>query len=105
MDEVLREFESSRDPEIADELLELLMAAKRAKWEKSTSEMNFKHSSRKTWNLMRKLGEAANSVKINVNINPEKIASKIKQNSTKAKGDKVIHRRIKSELRKIKSSL
>ncbi len=80
MDEMLREFEESGDPEIGDELLELLMAAKRTKWEKSTSEMNFKHSSRKSWNLMRKLGDAVKPAKINVNIDQEKIAAKIKQN-------------------------
>lgn len=81
------------------------MAAKRAKWEKATSELNFKRSSRKSWNLMRKLGEASNPVKINTNIDPDKISSKIKQNSTRGKGDKVIHRRIKSDLRRIKASL
>lgn len=55
MEELFKQYEESNDPEIADELLELLMAAKRAKWDKSTSEMCFKHSSRKSWALLRRL--------------------------------------------------
>lgn len=67
--------------------------------------MNFKRSSRKSWNLMRKLGEAANPVKIDINMNPEKISSKIKQNSKKGRGNMTIHRQIKTKFRRIKSSL
>ncbi|KAK9746039.1 hypothetical protein QE152_g6446 [Popillia japonica] len=48
--------EESGDPEIVDELLRSLDAARREKWMKTTEELNFKYSSRRSWSLLRKLG-------------------------------------------------
>jgi len=48
---LLEEYEDSGDPDIADHLIESLDAARRARWEESTAQMNFTHSSRKSWAL------------------------------------------------------
>ena len=55
---LLDEYEKSGDPDIADQLIESLDAARRARWEESTARMNFTHSSRKSWALLRRLGAA-----------------------------------------------
>ena len=55
---LLEEYEDSGDPDIADHLIESLDAARRARWEESTAQMNFTHSSRKSWALLRRLGAA-----------------------------------------------
>lgn len=74
MEEMFREYESGNDPEIADELLDMLMAAKRIKWEEATSNMDFRRSSRKSWALLRKLGEAKKAPKVDSRVRPEAIA-------------------------------
>lgn len=50
------DFCESGDPEIVDELLRSLDAARREKWMKTAEELNFKYSSRRSWSLLRKLG-------------------------------------------------
>ena len=56
--DLLEEYEDSGDPDIADHLIESLDATRRARWEESTAQMNFTHSSRKSWALLRQLGAA-----------------------------------------------
>jgi len=53
---LLEEYKKSGDPDIGDELIESLVAARRARWEESTAQMNLTHSSRKGWALLRRLG-------------------------------------------------
>ena len=53
--ELLEQYSNSGDPDIADHLVECLDNARRARWEEMTSSLNFTHSSRKGWNLIRKL--------------------------------------------------
>lgn len=55
---LLKQYEASGDPDIADHLIESLNAARCARWEKETANMDFTHSSRKSWNLLRRLGAA-----------------------------------------------
>ena len=55
---LLREYESSGDPDIGDHLIESLNAARCARWEKNTAGLDFTHSSWKSWNLIRRLGAA-----------------------------------------------
>lgn len=105
MEDLYKQFEEQDDDEISDHLLELLSAARKVKWEKLTQEMDFTHSSRKGWRLLRHLGETSKPVKIKSNMCPEKIASTILNNSTKISADKHQKRIIKSKLRKLKQSL
>ena len=53
--QLLEQFSNSGDPDIADHLVECLDNARRARWEEMTSSLDFTHSSRKGWNLIRKL--------------------------------------------------
>ena len=55
---LLEEYEASGDPDIADHLIESLDAVRRTRWEESTEKLNFTHSSRKSWSLIRRLGAA-----------------------------------------------
>ena len=77
MEDLYKQFEEQDDDEISDRLLELLSAARQAKWEKVTEEMDFTHSSRKGWRLLRHLGESSKPVKTRSNIDPNEIASVI----------------------------
>jgi len=56
--DLLKQYEESDDPDIADHLIESLDVDRRHHWEELTSKMNFTHSSRKSWALIRRLGAA-----------------------------------------------
>jgi len=56
--DLLKQCEDSGDPDIADHLIDSLDAARQYRWEELTSKMNFTHSSRKSWALIRRLGAA-----------------------------------------------
>jgi len=51
--DLLKQYEESSDPDIADHLIESLDAARQHHWEELTSKVNFRHSSRKSWALIR----------------------------------------------------
>jgi len=53
--DLLKQYEESGDPDIADHLID---AARRHRWEELTSQVNFRHSSRKSWALIRRLRAA-----------------------------------------------
>ena len=56
--DLLKQYEKSGDPDTAEHLIESLDAARQHRWEELTSKMNFTHSSRKSWALIRRLGAA-----------------------------------------------
>ena len=58
--DLLKQYEGSGDQDIADHIIESLDVARRHRWEELTSKVNFTHSSRKSWALMRRLGAAHN---------------------------------------------
>lgn len=63
--------------EIADELLRNLDVARRKRWEETTEALNFTKSSRKAWNLLRKLGDASAPEREVPGVSPNQIASRI----------------------------
>ena len=74
--QLLEEFTSSGDPDTADHLIECLDNARQLRWEQTTSNLNFTHSSRKSWNLIRQLGsnqQPSNSTRPSVK--PNAVAS------------------------------
>lgn len=105
MEELYKQFEEQGNDEISDHLLELLSAARKCKWERETQEMNFTHSSRKGWRLLRHLGETSKPIKTKSCIDPDSIATNIVENSTMIVPDKHHKRIIKSKLRKLVQSL
>ena len=56
--QLLEQYSNSGDPDIADHLVECLDNARRARWEEMTSSLDFTHSSRKGWNLIRKFSSS-----------------------------------------------
>jgi len=56
--DLLKQYDGSGDPDIADLLIESLDVARRHCWEELTSKMNFMHSNRKSWAVIRQLGAA-----------------------------------------------
>ena len=61
--DLLKQYEESGDPDIADHLFESLDVARRHRWEELTSKMNFTHSSRQSWALIRWLDAAQQPLK------------------------------------------
>ena len=53
---LLKEYEESGEPDIADHLIESLDAGRRKRWVESVENIDFTHSSRKGWSLIRRLG-------------------------------------------------
>jgi len=51
-------------PDIADHLIESLNAARCKRWEETTANLDFTHSSRKCWGLIRRLGAAQQPAKL-----------------------------------------
>jgi len=49
--DLLKQYEESGDPDIADHLIESLNVAHQHRWEELTLKMNFMHSRQKSWAL------------------------------------------------------
>jgi len=56
--DLLKQYEVSSDRDIADHLIESLDAARRHSWEELTSQINFTHSSWKSWAPIHRLDAA-----------------------------------------------
>ena len=54
--ELLKQYEATNDPAVAEQLIECLDAARLQRLEESLSKMDFTRSSRKSWSLVRRLG-------------------------------------------------
>uniref|UniRef100_H3A4H6 Endonuclease/exonuclease/phosphatase domain-containing protein n=1 Tax=Latimeria chalumnae TaxID=7897 RepID=H3A4H6_LATCH len=78
---LLRESEASGDPDVATTLLESLDSARWLRWTEVMENMDFTHSSRKAWNLLRRLGGAAPAQHQTPSITANSIASQILRNS------------------------
>jgi hypothetical protein len=63
--DLLRQYDDSGDPDVADHLIESLEAARQYDWEETANRMDFSRSSRKSWALTRRLGAAQNPPKKN----------------------------------------
>ena len=96
---LLKEYEDSGDPDVADHLIESLDAARRHRWEESTSEMDFTRSSRKSWALIRRLGAAQRPPRMNhPPVKANAVAAHLIQ-VAKAPRDKKFERRVRDQWR------
>jgi hypothetical protein len=97
--DLLKQYEESGDPDVADHLIESLDAARQHRWEESTTRMDFTHSSRKTWALIRRLGAAQNPPKkTHPPVRANAVAAHLIQ-VAKAPGDKKFERRARDQRR------
>ena len=70
--ELYDKFVESQDQSYADDLMKSLDETRKQKWFDCTSKIDFKHSSRKAWSLLRKLGSAVTQKKNGTNFNTKK---------------------------------
>jgi hypothetical protein len=71
------EYRINGSTETASRLTSALDKARRDRWVETMENLNFTHSSRKAWSLLRKLGSAARPPCPPSNISPDKIASRL----------------------------
>ena len=96
---LLKQYEESGDPDIADHLIESLDAARRQRWEESTSQMDFTRSSRKSWSLIRRLGAAQRPPRMNhPPVKANAVAAHLVK-VAKAPSDKKFERRVRDQWR------
>lgn len=62
-DSLLKEYEHTGDETIANQIIKSLDNERRNRWITAMDNMDFTHSSRKSWELLRKLGDAQPSRK------------------------------------------
>lgn len=101
-DRLYEEFRTSQNPEVADELIKSLDDARKSEWSKTVANLDFKHSSRKAWSLLRKLGAANPPTSSKPLMDPNLIARHIIKVS-KAGSDKAFTRKINLELKNLRS--
>jgi len=95
--DLLKQYEESGDPDIADHLIVSLNVARRHRWEELTSKMNFTHSSRKSWALIRRLGAAQQPPKsAHPSVSPSAVATHFIQ-VAKAPHDKKFKCRVRMQ--------
>ncbi|XP_072392446.1 uncharacterized protein [Diabrotica undecimpunctata] len=76
--ELLDQYEKSGDPEVGEQLLETLNSARTIRWRETLENLNFPHSSRTAWNLLRKLDSGTNNATANSTApKPEDIGKRI----------------------------
>lgn len=72
------EYENGHDPDVADELIQCLDSSRREKWRELTESLNFQHSSKKAWSLLKKLDDCQPSQRRPLtSIKPNTIANRI----------------------------
>ena len=97
--DLLRQYDESGDPDVADHLIESLDAARQHRWEEATDRMDFTRSSRKSWALIRRLGAAQNPPKKNhAPVRANAVAAHLIQ-VAKAPSDKTFERRVRDQRR------
>jgi len=100
-DDLYNEYHINNNPETADALLNSLSISRKTRWMNTIEEMDFKHSSRKAWNLLRKIDPNNKRKKHNTEIKPNAFANRIIELS-RAKIDNKYRTKVKTELRESK---
>lgn len=96
------EYSQSGDSDIADDLLHELDAARRLRWSETVQSLDFKHSSRRAWKLLRRLGGASEQPGLKPNVTANTIANHIVETS-RSTCDKQHTSAIKRELTSLKA--
>lgn len=102
-DTLYHQYLENGDQKLGDALLTKLDEARRAKWTKTVEEMDFKHSSRKAWSLLRKIQGNKNSKQTTVKVTPNQIAAHIVDTS-RAPRDRSHTIEVKKDFKTLKTS-
>ena len=94
---LLREYEQNRNPATAEELLDSLREGRAERWRETMENLDFKHSSRQAWKLIKKLDpDRTNPAPTIPAVGAEEIATEIK-NRSKRVPDHSFERRVRRE--------
>lgn len=102
-EDLYQQYLDSGEPEIADELLYSLDAARREKWVNTVENLDFTKSSRQAWSLLRKLGGANRTAREDIPITPNAVASHM-VNVSRAPRDRGHTTEVKHDLTALKTN-
>uniref|UniRef100_H3AHW7 Endonuclease/exonuclease/phosphatase domain-containing protein n=1 Tax=Latimeria chalumnae TaxID=7897 RepID=H3AHW7_LATCH len=101
---LLKQYELSRDPDLADHVIESLDEARRARWEEAMESLDFTRSSRKSWNLIRQLGTAQEPPAQNRSVvTPNQLASHMLKVVSSGEGDQTTSEHVKKTAAKVRT--
>lgn len=103
-DDLWREYKENGDATIGTEILQTLNDERKERWKTLVETMDFKHSSRKAWDLLRKLNGGSLNMNTNTDVTPNQIASRLVK-SAKMPIDKKMIRCINRKLKKVKRNI
>lgn len=102
---MLEDFELLGNQRSSEQLFSHLNKKRRKRWEETTFNMDFKHSSRKAWNLLKKLGTDCSKTSRTYPVTCDQIASRLLNVSKSAGLSRERKSFIKKELRRKKKSI
>lgn len=98
------EYKANGDMEIGSQILEKLNEERKERWKSLVENMDFKHSSRKAWDLLHKLGGGKLNIQVDSSVKPNSVATRLVQQS-KMPISKRMSSLIKRKLKTIKKKL
>lgn len=106
-EELWKEYTRTGDVNIGTRILKTLNEERKERWKTLVEGMDFKHSSRKAWDLLRKLGDGNLNVNVANTIKPNSIATRIVASSmlpVSKKKMKKVDRQLRFLKKKLKQS-
>ena len=97
-----KKYTQEPSQENADAILSSLNQNRKRKWDNLMQSMDFTHSSRSSWGLLKKLGAATQTAKKSYKISPNAIAARLVQVSNLVDVNKTEKNRISRKLRRLK---
>lgn len=101
------EYKTSGDMEIGSQILEKLNEERKERWKLLVENMDFKHSSRKAWDLLHKLSGGNLNIHVASSVKPNSVATRLVQASKMPVSKKMairIKRLLKATKKKIRDS-
>eukprot|EP00102_Acyrthosiphon_pisum_P015304 XP_008185789.1 PREDICTED: RNA-directed DNA polymerase from mobile element jockey-like [Acyrthosiphon pisum] len=97
-DRLYTEYQRNGQAETVDKLLESLAKGRKDRWTETVEHIDFKHSSREAWNVLRRLEASKNRGGSEPEIKPNAFANRLIETS-RAKIDKDISRKLTMDLK------
>lgn len=95
VEEAYQEYLSTNNSDAAHDLLNALDESRRRKWVENVEGLDFTHSSKKSWTLLRKMGGAAAPTTGDNAVNPEEIAKRLQQLTKTGPMDRAVAKSIR----------
>lgn len=102
--ELYDEFRLNHNNDAADLLVKILNEKRRERWHEMTSNLDFTHSSRKAWGLLKKLGNDSIPSNVTPKVSPNEVASRLLSLS-KAKMERKRSKLIRNQVRQMRRNL